>query len=108
MADPSDREAKQPYHAVERLPIGQAAERLTAYATTAELMARQAVQRIVDQLSQGGYRGIGLGILDSAGAREVRSATSWRHMLLSTRRMATISETRLPKQRRDAACRPSV
>ena len=69
MADPSDREAKQPYHAVERLPIGQAAERLTAYATTAELMARQAVQRIVDQLSQGGYRGIGLGILDSAGRK---------------------------------------
>jgi hypothetical protein len=69
MADASDREAKQPYHAVERLPIGQAAERLAAYATTAELMARQGVQRIVDQLSRGGYRGIGLGILESAGRK---------------------------------------
>jgi hypothetical protein len=32
-------------------------------------MARQAVQKIVDQLSQGGYRGIGLGILESAGRK---------------------------------------
>ena len=74
MAHPSDPEAKQPYHAVERLPIGEAAERLIAYATTAELMARQAVQRIVDQLSQGGYRGIGLGILESAGRKGITLA----------------------------------
>lgn len=69
LADPNDPEAKQPYHAVERLPIAEAAARLTAFETTAELMARQAIQRIVDQFSEGGHRGIGLGMLESAGRK---------------------------------------
>jgi hypothetical protein len=69
MADPGDQKAKQPYHTVEDLPIGEASERLAAYAATAETMARQAIQTILDDLSQDGRRSIGLGILESAGRK---------------------------------------
>lgn len=69
MADPGDQKAKQPYHTVEDLPIGEAAERLAAYAATAEAMARQAIQAILADLSKDGHRSIGLGILESAGRK---------------------------------------
>ena len=69
MADPGDRAAKQPYHTVEALPIEEAAERLAAYAATAESMARQALQKILDDLAKDGRRSVGLGILESAGRK---------------------------------------
>jgi hypothetical protein len=67
MADAADAESKQPYHAVEDLPVDEAARRLAGYAATAESMAYAAVRRIVGQLGRDRHRVIGLGILDSAG-----------------------------------------
>ena|SRR5437762_4577467 len=69
MADPADAEAKQPYHAIEDLPLDEAAKRLAAYAATAESMAWAALRGIGDQLAQDGHRVTGLGILDSAGRK---------------------------------------
>jgi hypothetical protein len=69
MADAADAESKQPYHAVEDLPVDEAAKRLAGYAETAESMAHAAIRRIVDVLAQDRHRVIGLGILDSAGRK---------------------------------------
>jgi hypothetical protein len=69
MAEPADAEAKQPYHAVEDLPVDEAGKRLARYAARAESMAHAALRRIVDHLAQDHRRVIGLGILDSAGRK---------------------------------------
>jgi hypothetical protein len=69
MATAGDAEAKQPYHAVEDLPVGEAAKRLARYSATAESMAHAAVRRIVGRLADEGRRIVGLGILDSAGRK---------------------------------------
>ena len=69
MADAADAEPKQPYHAVEDLPIDEAAKRLAGHAATAKSMAYAAVHRIVGQLARDGHPVIGLGILDSAGRK---------------------------------------
>jgi hypothetical protein len=69
MADAADIGSKQPYHAVEDLPVAEAAKRIARYAATAESMARAAVQRIVADLARDGHRVIRLGILDSAGRK---------------------------------------
>jgi hypothetical protein len=69
MTDSRDPGSKQPYHAVEGLPIAKATERLADYEATAATMAHQRIQRIVDQLGQGGRNVIGVGILESAGRK---------------------------------------
>jgi hypothetical protein len=69
MADAADAESKQPYHAVEDLPVHEAEKRLAGYAATATSMANAAVHRIVDQLEKDRHRVVGLGILDSAGRK---------------------------------------
>jgi hypothetical protein len=69
MADPADAESKQPYHAVEGLPVDEARKRLEGYAATAESMAYAAVHGIVDQLVPEGHRVRGIGILDSGGRK---------------------------------------
>jgi hypothetical protein len=69
MADAADGEAKQPYHAVEDLPVAEARKRLARYASTAGSMALAALRRIVAQLAEDRHRVIGLGILDSAGRK---------------------------------------
>jgi hypothetical protein len=66
MTDSRDPGSKQPYHAVEGLPIAKATERLADYEATAATMAHQEIQRIVDQL---GRNVIGVGILESAGRK---------------------------------------
>jgi hypothetical protein len=69
MAEGTAAGSKQPYHAVEGLPVAQAAKRIARYAATAESMAHAAVQRIVADLARDRHRVIGLGILDSAGRK---------------------------------------
>ena len=69
MADPDDGEAKQPYHAVEGLAIGEARRRLARYEAEARGMAHAALERIVRELARGGLRVVGLGILESAGRK---------------------------------------
>jgi hypothetical protein len=67
MANEHDPESKQPYHAIEELPIQEAARRLAGYEKTANKMARDAVRQAVDELAKDGHRVVGIGILDSAG-----------------------------------------
>jgi hypothetical protein len=69
LVQPGAPESKQPYHAVERLPVDEAVERLAAWAAVAEQRATAAVREICDRLSRTGRRVSGLGILDSAGRR---------------------------------------
>lgn len=85
MADAADTESKQPYHAVEDLPVAEAAKRIARYAATAESMAHAAVQRIVADLARDGHRVIRLGILDSAGRKGGRlEAILASHALIHT------------------------
>jgi hypothetical protein len=69
MADPRDPGSKQPYHAVQGLPIGEAEKRLLAHAAAAERMAHESIERVVGALAGGGHRVIGVGILESAGRK---------------------------------------
>jgi hypothetical protein len=69
MNDARDPASKQPYHAVEGLPIAEARNVLAVYEATAGRMAHEAVARIVDALATDGHRVGGVGILDSAGRR---------------------------------------
>ena len=85
MADAGDAEARQPYHAVEDLPVAEAGKRLARYAARAESMAHAAVRRIVDQIEQDRHRVIGLGILESAGRKgESLAAILASHALIHT------------------------
>ncbi|MGH9463285.1 MAG: hypothetical protein ACRD1X_18930 [Vicinamibacteria bacterium] len=69
MIDAHAPESKQPYHVVEGLPIERATKRLADYEAAAATMAHEGIQRIVDQLRQGGRKVIGVGILESAGRK---------------------------------------
>jgi hypothetical protein len=69
MMDAHAPQSKQPYHAVEGLPIEKAAKRLADYQATAVTMAHEGIQRIVDELGRGGQKVIGVGILESAGRK---------------------------------------
>jgi len=69
MSDPRDPGSKQPYHALEGLPIGKATKRLADYEATAATMAHQAIERLVEQLNGGGQQVIGVGILESSGRK---------------------------------------
>ena len=69
MADPRAPESKQPYHAVEALAVGLAAERLAGWAQAAENRATDALDEIRSRLQRAGHRLAGLGILDAAGRK---------------------------------------
>lgn len=85
LADAGDPMSKQPYHAVEGLPLGEASERVAAWAASAERMAHQAIRRVVESLSGQGIQVVGVGILDSAGRRgDGLAATLASHALIHT------------------------
>ena len=69
MTDPRAPESKQPYHAVERLPVGVAAERLAAWAEAAEKRATDALDEMLSRLERAGHRPVGAGILDARGRK---------------------------------------
>jgi hypothetical protein len=78
-----DPEAKQPYHAVERLPVEMAARKLEVFRADAERRARDAVARVLASLSADGRRIAGVGIVDSAGRRGASlAATLASHALI--------------------------
>ncbi len=62
-------ESRQPYHAVEGLPVGDAAKRLAAWAARAEEMATGAVRDMGERLGRDGCRIVGVGVLESAGRK---------------------------------------
>ena len=69
MVDARDGEAKQPYHAVEDVPVAEARKRLARYAAGAESKAHSGLTRLVGRLSDEGHRAVGMGILDSMGRK---------------------------------------
>jgi hypothetical protein len=69
MADAKLAGSKQPYHAVEELPVKEAARRLARLSESAAAMATDALRRAVQELRGGGGTPSALGILDSAGRK---------------------------------------
>jgi len=69
MTDPRAPESKQPYHAVEALPVSVAGARLAAWAQTAEKRATDALNEMLSRLQRAGHRLVGAGLLDAAGRK---------------------------------------
>lgn len=67
IADPRLSGSKQPYHAVEKLPVKAAAKRLARYSETAGELAYRAVSRVVAELRDQKCTLVSAGILDSSG-----------------------------------------
>jgi hypothetical protein len=80
-----DPGSKQPYHAVEGLPIDEAARRLASFQASAERLAHEALAPVLSSLAAEGHRVVGVGILDSAGRRGASlEATLASHALIHT------------------------
>jgi hypothetical protein len=69
MADPKLAGSKQPYHAVEELPVAQAARRLARLSASAAGLATEGLRVAIDVLRAGGAAPSALGILESAGRK---------------------------------------
>jgi hypothetical protein len=69
LVDAGFPESKQPYHAVEALPVEEAAQRLKLYQAQAERMAHSALHRLSVDLAAQGYRVGSAGILESSGRK---------------------------------------
>lgn len=69
MADPADPESRQPYHAVEDLPVAEAARRLARWLAVAERMAYSFLHTLVADLAKRGHRVASVGVLDSSGRK---------------------------------------
>jgi hypothetical protein len=67
LADASLAGAKQPYHAIEGLPLAQAAARLAAFRAAAALRAVSGVRTLMKIARAAGVEPIAAGILDSSG-----------------------------------------
>ena len=69
MADPRLAGSKQPYHAVEELPVKEAGRRLARLSESAVALATEGLRQAVQELREGGATPSALGILDSAGRK---------------------------------------
>jgi hypothetical protein len=70
MADPGLRGSRQPYHALEGLPLSEAKRRLRRYESTARAMARVGLGSVLSGLQRRGFSVAVAGILDSSGRKE--------------------------------------
>jgi hypothetical protein len=85
LSGPEDPASKQPYHAVESLPVEEAAGKLASFRADAERRAYDTLARVLATLAEGGRRIVGIGILDSAGRRGASlEATLASHALIHT------------------------
>jgi hypothetical protein len=85
LCDAEDAGSKQPYHAVEPLPIPEAARRLASYRENAGRLARAAIAPVLASLAADGRRVVGVGILESAGRKGLSlEATLASHALIHT------------------------
>src|SRR5262249_55031844 len=69
MADAGDPNSRQPYHAVEGLPVPEAGERLEAFEGEAGRLAYEGLADAIQELERNGHRVVGIGILDSSGRK---------------------------------------
>jgi hypothetical protein len=70
LIDDHDPESKQPYHAVEFLPVEEAAGRLREYLEVAVGLAYAAIETQREAVRQRGYQVKSVGIIESAGRKE--------------------------------------
>jgi len=85
LSGPEDPASKQPYHAVESLPVEEAARTLASFRADAERRAYDVLARVLPMLADEGRRIVGVGILDSAGRRGASlEATLASHALIHT------------------------
>ena len=85
LSGPKDPASKQPYHAVESLPVEEAARTLASFRADAERRAYDVLARVLPTLADEGRRIVGVGILDSAGRRGASlEATLASHALIHT------------------------
>lgn len=68
-------ESKQPYHAIEKLPLAVAAERLAAYQAASARLASAGIGTLVQTARAGGIEPLAAGILDSSGRAGASLAT---------------------------------
>jgi len=69
MADAGDPNSRQPYHAVEGLPVPEARNRLEAFQAEASRLAYEGLADAIRELERNGHRVVGIGILDSSGRK---------------------------------------
>lgn len=67
LADASLEGAKQPYHAIEKLPLAAAAARLGAFRSSAASLATAGIRTLIETARAAGIEPAGAGILDSSG-----------------------------------------
>jgi hypothetical protein len=85
LAGEAEPGSKQPFHAVESLPIEEAARRLTSFRADAERRAHAAIAAVLGSLAADGRRVVGVGILESAGRKGASlEATLASHTLIHT------------------------
>jgi hypothetical protein len=85
MADSIEPGSKQPYHAVEKMPIEKAARRIASYEAAAARLAQQGLASAVDELDRMDRSVSHAGILESAGRRVGSlAATLTSHALIHT------------------------
>lgn len=77
--------AKQPYHAIEPLPLEEAATRLAAYKAASARLATAAIRTLVHTARTAGIEALAAGILDSSGRSGATLATTLAsHALIHT------------------------
>ncbi len=85
MADPRLDGSKQPYHAVEELPLPEAERRLARMSESAGAMAYEAIRALVKDINGRGSAAGAAGILDSSGRKaESLAAILGSHALIHT------------------------
>jgi hypothetical protein len=85
MADSTEPGSKQPYHAVEKRPIAEAAARIATFEKSAARLAHEGLSVVLGVLERAGRVVSRVGILDSAGRRGVSlAATLASHALIHT------------------------
>lgn len=75
VADASLPGSKQPYHAIEKLPLDVAGERLAVYQAASARLAAAGIRTLVQTARAGGVEPLAAGILDSAGRAGATLAT---------------------------------
>ena len=75
LADANLPGAKQPYHAIEKLPLAAAAERLAAYQASSARLAAAGIHALVHTARTAGIEPLAAGILDSSGRTGAQLAT---------------------------------
>jgi hypothetical protein len=75
LIDERDLKSKQPYHAVESLPVPEAAARLDEYLAVADRLAHASIQAESERLKGRGLQLRSVGILDSSGRKQASLAS---------------------------------